>query len=66
MTSYEVGWHGAAAGSHLRSGWWGRLVAPIVTAILVIALGITVFGLITSGDGAGSPSTPATAEPRSR
>ena len=62
MTSYEVDWLGAATGSRATSVWWARLAAPIITAILVIALGITVFGLMTSDEADGAPASPAAAE----
>jgi hypothetical protein len=66
MTPYQVGWLEDAAGPRRISGRWTNLIAPIITAILVIALGVTVFGLMNPDDPAESTSRPAAAEPARR
>lgn len=66
MASHEIGWLATAAGPRRRPAWWARLVAPILTAILVIALGVIVFGLMSPDEGVGDPSRPVAADPASR
>jgi len=63
MTPYQVGWLEDAAGPRGVSGRWAKLIAPIITAILVIALGVAVFGLMNPDDPADNSSRPAAAEP---
>ena len=63
MTPYQVEWLEGAVGARGQSGRWARLIAPIITAILVIALGVTVFGLMISDDTAADASRPAAAQP---
>jgi anti-sigma-K factor RskA len=66
MTPYQVEWLEEAAGSRSRSGRWSSLVASIITAILVIALGVTVFGLVNADEPAVDPVQPAASEATGR
>jgi len=63
MTPYQVGWLDEAGGGKGARGRWAKLLAPIITALLVIAVGATVFGLMSSDDPSESPARPAAAEP---
>jgi len=66
MTPYQVEWLEGADGLRGQSGRWARLIAPIITAILVIALGVTVFGLMSSDASTGDTARPTAADSAGR
>jgi len=62
MTSYEAGAdNGYGKDRDRRTGWY-QLLASVIAAAVVLALGLAVVGLTTPGDEKPPPNRPAAVE----
>jgi hypothetical protein len=62
MTGHHFEWLEDGSAAVGRSERWAAILAPIITAILVIALGATVFGLMAPDDSVDGSSAPVAVE----